>query len=437
MHPVIESGRRGWRWRCYTAKSCRRSTCSSLRRYACKTRCCFWGSTVSHTALALATTTATTHREHNNVQLVQHVIRPRIGPGHHGHGGSYLGVIFFIVHIRPCNLTPDVLIKFRWRDSRLAHSLSNLNVRGKDKLKQRIWTPLVDIVNYDTDSDPQDILETVQPDGTVVYSARLEVPSELCTMNLEKFPFDKQKCSLLLQSLLYNNTDLELLWEHVSPEELRSSLEFTQYSLASIRTTVTVSDHYEELADNYSQLKLYYELGRKLGVHTVAYYFLGFFMVVMSWGSFWLEPNEASGRVNIGIYPMMALIVQYLYSERLQPILLNIKEIWLLVCISFIVSSLMVSAVAHFISRQNKQFKLTLIPQVLRKLLSIVGSKLDKFEWNRGVDENERSTIGTANTVEHVMTSQEFALWMDRLSRVLFPVAFLLFNCIYWFYVYV
>ncbi|XP_050420262.1 pH-sensitive chloride channel 2-like [Adelges cooleyi] len=338
---------------------------------------------------------------------------------------------------RQLNLTPDVLIKFRWRDSRLAHSLSNLNVRGKDKLKQRIWTPLVDIVNYDTDSDPQDILETVQPDGTVIYSARLEVPSELCTMNLEKFPFDKQKCSLLLQSLLYNNTDLELLWEHVSPEELRSSLEFTQYNLASIRTTVTVSDHYEELADNYSQLKLYYELGRKLGVHTVAYYFLGFFMVVMSWGSFWLEPNEASGRVNIGIYPMMALIVQYLYSERLQPILLNIKEIWLLVCISFIVSSLMVSAVAHFISRQNKQFKLTLIPQVLRKLLSIVGSKLDKFEWNRGVDENERSTIARANTVEHVMTSQEFALWMDRLSRVLFPVAFLLFNCIYWFYVYV
>lgn len=53
----------------------------------------------------------------------------------------------------------------------------------------------------------------------------------------------------------------------------------------------------------------------------------------------------------------------------------------------------------------SKQFKLTLIPQVLRKLLSIISRKLDKFEWNRGVDENERSTIARANVGSSFMST--------------------------------
>lgn len=35
------------------------------------------------------------------------------------------------------------------------------------------------------------------------------------------------------------------------------------------------------------------------------------------------------------------------------------------------------------------------------------------------------------------LTPQEIAQWIDRRSRIAFPVAFLVFNCLYWFYVYI
>lgn len=48
---------------------------------------------------------------------------------------------------------------------------------------------------------------------------------------------------MLILSGTYNNTHLELVWEHDSPAVVNSNLRMTEYNLVSIWTNSTVSEY--------------------------------------------------------------------------------------------------------------------------------------------------------------------------------------------------
>ncbi|XP_050432889.1 pH-sensitive chloride channel 2-like isoform X2 [Adelges cooleyi] len=427
--------------------------------------------------------------------------------------------VYFLgsVEAQQLHFTAHVLIRYRWRDSRLVHSSSKSAIQGENKLKERVWTPHVYIVNeHDSNimgSGRQDILVTVQPDGTVLYSARLKV-SLLCMMNLQKFPFDEQTCPLILESWSYNNTHLELLWEHVSPAVVNSNLRMTEYNLVSIWTNATVSEYalmpssseessgndseyssiaiehvhyYGKFAGNYSQLRVYFELEREVGHYIMDYYVPSILLVVVSWVSFWLDPNAVPGRTTLGTSTMLTFITLSRNTGSSLPKVSYIKatEIWFIVCTMFIFGSLVEFAFVNTIWRRKKNVELkkvnskhilksTLTPQMQRKSSS-VDSGIDKFGSNLGVNGHSkgsrratrrtRSMLSVADSNESIvctdpqpledvtirvpnmnenrnvggglftMTPQEIAQWIDRRSRVAFPVTFLVFNCFYWLYV--
>jgi Neurotransmitter-gated ion-channel ligand binding domain. len=66
-------------------------------------------------------------------------------------------------------------MRYRWVDPRLAHNAKE-NYLGEINLRDRVWTPHLYLVNeHDSrimGSGRQDILISVQPDGTVLYSTR-------------------------------------------------------------------------------------------------------------------------------------------------------------------------------------------------------------------------------------------------------------------------
>jgi len=55
--------------------------------------------------------------------------------------------------------------------------------------------------------------------------------------------FAYQHVELIIFSGTYNNTHLELVWEHDSPAVLNSNLRMTEYNLVSIWTDETVSEY--------------------------------------------------------------------------------------------------------------------------------------------------------------------------------------------------
>jgi len=52
-----------------------------------------------------------------------------------------------------------------------------------------------------------------------------------------------QHVEFIIFSGTYNNTHLELVWEHDSPAVLNSNLRMTEYNLVSIWTDETVSEY--------------------------------------------------------------------------------------------------------------------------------------------------------------------------------------------------
>lgn len=67
-------------------------------------------------------------------------------------------------------------------------------------------------------------------------------------------------------------------------------------------------------AGNYSQLIVNFELEREVGHYIMDYYVPSIMLVVVSWVSFWLDPNAVPGRTTLGkYYNNIMIISRYLF----------------------------------------------------------------------------------------------------------------------------
>ncbi|KAL0269984.1 UNVERIFIED_CONTAM: hypothetical protein PYX00_007546 [Menopon gallinae] len=433
--------------------------------------------------------------------------------------------VYFLGSIEAHNLqfTAHILVRFRWQDERLGFEnvTSTVNrVVGEGMLRNHIWVPHVYLVNEHESkmmgADQHDILVTIQPDGTILFSTRMKV-TLFCLMNLQKFPFDQQECPLVLESWTYNMTELLLLWEETEPVIVNEHLHLTEYSL--IRTWPNSSfvsyegpeeaaedafgskSHYGKFAGNYSSLTVKFQLAREVGHYIMDYYVPSILLVVVSWVSFWLDPNAVPGRTTLGTSTMLTFITLTRNTGSSLPKVSYIKatEVWFIVCTAFIFGSLVEFAFVNTIWRRKQNvalkkvnskyiLKSTLTPQLHRKQLhnnmdrcqswpsvveddnkpqdnvfyinnskrnELTVNSIDSIDHDRFSSVNTVTTTDNANDCQNViipiptnpnnppnkgfttMTPQEIANWIDRRSRVVFPAAFIFFNFLYWGFVWI
>ncbi|XP_054257122.1 pH-sensitive chloride channel 2 [Macrosteles quadrilineatus] len=429
--------------------------------------------------------------------------RPQYGNGGKTHVHTRI-YVYFLGSIEAQNLqfTTHILIRYRWRDPRLERNSSLIT--GDNMLMDRIWTPHLYLVNEHESkimgSGRQDVLISIQPDGTILHSTRMKV-TLLCLMNLQKFPFDNQVCPLVLESWTYNTSQLELHWETDSPVMVNKDLQLTEYALLRVSpnkseaqysidetdTSQGVLNYYGKFAGNYSTLVVNFALKREVGHYLMDYYVPSILLVVVSWVTFWLDANAVPGRTTLGTSTMLTFITLSRNIGSSLPKVSYIKatEIWFIVCTGFIFGSLVEFAFVNIIWRRRKNVELkkvnskyilksTLTPQLNRKnntsslgpkcksLSSLSDPGLDSDTNNSQLTVMSLDSIGrdplkeisaTSLTVPVVnfedptpppqspnksfftMTPQEIANWIDRRSRIVFPLAFIIFNCFYWVFV--
>ncbi|GFG35414.1 hypothetical protein Cfor_10139 [Coptotermes formosanus] len=361
-------------------------------------------------------------------------------------------------------------------------------------------------------ADKKDILLTVEPDGTVVLSSRMKV-TLFCLMNLQKFPFDQQQCPLVLESWTHNSSQLTLFWESDSPVTVNKDLHLTEYRLVNLWSNFTVANYsltaevstsfglhsrvYGKFGGNYSALTVRFDLAREVGHYIMDYFVPSILLVVVSWVSFWLDPNAVPGRTTLGTSTMLTFITLTRNTGSSLPKVSYIKatEIWFIVCTAFIFGSLVEFAFVNTIWRRKRNvelkkvnskyiFKSTLTPQLSRKQFHGSSSSIERCQsWPNVVQTDSNSEMKfylgpsdsntlTVNSVESMradpnvgtkddpgqtdlvipvptpgappnnagfttMTPQQIAQWIDRRSRVFFPVSFVVFNALYWGFVWI
>ncbi|XP_024085916.1 glycine receptor subunit alpha-2-like isoform X2 [Cimex lectularius] len=403
---------------------------------------------------------------------------------------SAMMYVYFLGSIEAQNLqfTAHLLVRYKWLDHRLKFNGSI--TEGEETLRSKLWTPHLYLVNeHDSrimGSGKEDVLIQIHPDGTVHYSSRLKV-TLLCLMNLQKFPFDSQLCPLELESWGYNTTQLLLEWENDSPISVNKELQLTEYTLVDTWTNKSMnmyavptgklgnsSIHNSKFSGNYSSLIVYFQLEREVGHYIMDYYVPSILLVVVSWVSFWLDPNAVPGRTTLGTSTMLTFITLSRNIGSSLPKVSYIKatEVWFIVCTLLIFGSLVEFAFVNTIWRRRKNVELkkknsryilksTLTPQQKRKEIAIDRShscsSLEESKQNSASHSQKTSQLTLS--VESIsrnplpnkiffedtdekpasqhkglftMTPQEIAQWIDKRSRLLFPLIFIIFNCLYW-----
>ncbi|CAH1645518.1 unnamed protein product [Spodoptera littoralis] len=431
----------------------------------------------------------------------------------------YVHASAYVYFIQPAeahdlNFKLHFLLQLRWTDPRLAYKLfspDRLKIIGESDLRERIWVPHLYMSNEQSSSlmgtDSKDVLISISPTGEVLFSRRMQAVL-YCWMNLQKFPFDDQTCSMNLESWKYNASILRLMWEKDSPVRLSSELHLTEYSLLDFWTNESVvrGDIVnmrlgEGRSGNYSALKFTFKLGREVGYYLMDYFIPSMMIVAMSWVTFWLQADASAPRITLGTSTMLSFITLASSQAKTLPKVSYIKasEIWFLGCIGFIFSALVEFAFVNTIWRRKKAVSLkkvnskyilksTLTPRLARKELqkelqesspqlsksrscsslnqetstdpagpgynnyltvhsfpsamnlpTITTQSFDDLIGQGGKQQRGNGSEGSDEPPKHnwtTMTPQEIATWIDKRSRIMFPLLFIVFNILYWTFVY-
>ncbi|XP_002068958.2 pH-sensitive chloride channel 2 [Drosophila willistoni] len=407
------------------------------------------------------------------------------------------------------------LLQLSFQDKRLAYKEFERtdNILGQKHLSERLWLPHIFFANERESSilgtDEKDVLTSLSPEGNVIISTRMQA-SLYCWMNFKKFPFDQQYCSTVLESWMYNTSDLLLEWEQESPISFDPEMRLTEYNMGKYwhNTTVVHSDmvnlRHGAFKGDYSSLSFTVNLKREIGFYLLDYYLPSMMIVAISWVSFWLQADASPPRIMLGTSTMLSFITLSSSQSKTLPKVSYIKvsEIWFIGCTFFIFGSLVEFAFVNTIWRRKENIELkkvnskyiiksTLTPRPARRQIggslssdsrarscssldNIVSSTESVRNGNGNVNQgfnnyltvhpnlpiiktecadNVSISSERTNSNDHIvdidkdkketpptfttMTPQEIAMWIDRRSRFVFPVMFLIFNALYWTFVYV
>lgn len=399
------------------------------------------------------------------------------------------------------------LLQLRYTDSRLAFSSyapGRLQpIVGDAALKQLIWVPHIYLTNEQSSNvlgtSEKDMLTSISPNGTVIISFRMQA-TLYCWMNFQKFPFDTQNCTTVLESWMYNTSMLQLHWEPAKPVSFTAQLQLTEYDLDGYlcNESVSISDGFAmthgALAGNYSALSFSVLMTREVGYYVIDYFVPSMLIVMISWVSFWLQADQTPARTMLGCSTMLTFITLTLSQENnLSKVsYVTLSEVWFLVCTFFIFASLMEFAFVNTIWRRESNLQLkkrttkyivrsTFVPRIKRSSRSFNRSASSVSACNKICTRDQNNTVITIETPIIIgsdslsrddsaiglhdsspslsssstatltdatrtpekppqtfatMTPKEVSLWIDRKMRLIFPLAFVVFNALFWTLVY-
>ncbi|XP_063844111.1 glycine receptor subunit alpha-3-like isoform X4 [Scylla paramamosain] len=318
----------------------------------------------------------------------------------------------------------DVFLRQRWNDHRLQLSGNRTRITVLDPAMQaKIWKPDTYFNNVKDASVHKvtmpNILLRIDKNGDILYSMRVTLRLT-CSMEFADYPFDEQVCGSVISS--YANTDDVIIyeWDQDLPIDMPDELEIAQFDLLEDRR-VTESDTQVYVTGNFSSLKVSFDLRRQNGYHVLQTYIPTILIVVISWVSFWLDPNAVPGRVSLGVTTLLTLTTLASGIRAQLPPVSYVKaiDVWIGMCMIMVFGALLEFTFVNWLANKKMIGEPSL---AFRLPLALFGSDEEEDPEPSGADPKEPK-----NYYSHAMA-------IDRLCRGFFPGAFLIFNLIYWPY---
>ncbi|TRY69062.1 hypothetical protein TCAL_04138, partial [Tigriopus californicus] len=165
-----------------------------------------------------------------------------------------------------------------------------------------------------------------------------------CPMNLKLYPLDRQQCSLRVASYGWTTGDLQYIWKTLEPVQIVKDLHLPRFTL-------------EKYISEYSCLTVDLTFKREFSYYLLTIYVPCCMLVIVSWVSFWLDPNAVPARVSLGVTTLLTMSTQTASINNSLPPVAYTKaiDVWTGVCVTFVFSALLEYALVNYASRSDAQ----------------------------------------------------------------------------------
>ncbi|KAL3203716.1 hypothetical protein MRX96_041773 [Rhipicephalus microplus] len=166
------------------------------------------------------------------------------------------------------------------------------------------------------------VLLRIYPSGDILYMLRLKLTFS-CMMNMERYPLDRQVCSIELAS--FSKTTKEV--------ELHGAFQIGEYSC----------------------LRAELNLKRSIGHHLVQSYLPSTLIVVVSWVSFWLDVDAIPARITLGVTTLLTISSESSdHQANLAPVsYVKALDVWMGTCTMFVFAAVLEFTFVSYLARRK------------------------------------------------------------------------------------
>ncbi|XP_054606977.2 gamma-aminobutyric acid receptor subunit rho-3 isoform X1 [Nothobranchius furzeri] len=370
------------------------------------------------------------------------------------------------------DFTMTLYLRHYWKDERLSFpSHSNKSRTFDSRLVKKIWVPDVFFVHskrsFIHDTTTENIMLRVYPDGNILYSVRATVTA-LCSMDFSSFPLDTQNCSLELESCeteihtvcvdAYNENDLMLYWKNGNDSLRTDEIVLSQFFIEHFHASSGLA--FYSSTGWYNRLFINFILRRHIFFFMLQTYFPTMLMVVLSWVSFWIDRRAVPARVSLGMTTVltMSTIITGVSSSMPQVSYVKAVDIYLWTSFLFVFLSVIEYAAVNYCTtlEEMRKMKGGKIPSAFNASQAmafdgcfhdddidlttfhgmaptLTSNPLNTPSQNSDLRPAEGTRLRRQRSVrENVDLLVSNSYMIDSYSRLAFPLAYLLFNTIYW-----
>uniref|UniRef100_T1IP38 Neurotransmitter-gated ion-channel ligand-binding domain-containing protein n=1 Tax=Strigamia maritima TaxID=126957 RepID=T1IP38_STRMM len=333
----------------------------------------------------------------------------------------------------------DCYFRQTWIDRRLAFQGSLDSMTLSINMLQRIWKPDTYFFNgkfsYVHVITVPNKFVRLEKDGRVLYSQRLTVKAS-CLMNLANFPMDHQQCPLQV-GIGYSQENVIYRWNSQRSVIIASDMKMSQFDLVKFP-----SGNATKIMNNgeYSTLLVIFHLQRHMGYFIIQVYAPCTLLVVLSWVAFWINREATADRIALGVTTILTMTFLGMESRSALPKVSYSTALDFFVVISFlfIFATIIQFAFVHYFTKvgSGELYLLPTTPVDFPPAPPDDDEKPDESEVSRVFTLSKRISSIRSKMYRPVTQHREqmnSVSQIDRVSRVIFPLTFLLINLCYWY----
>ncbi|XP_063729130.1 gamma-aminobutyric acid receptor alpha-like [Symsagittifera roscoffensis] len=260
------------------------------------------------------------------------------------------------------------------------------------------------------------------PNGFVelIQKVRLVTP---CTPNVHLFPFDVVQCSLQMSSFGNPIQNVNYSWDSertpggVFVDPKNNDADHLGFD---ILPTGHVAFNCEYGPDTFSCFTATISLKRYYSAYVLQIYVPAFLLVILSWLTFWVNIQATPARASLSVTTVLSMLTLTSRSSAENQKHVSGKvtalDVYIYVCFIFVILAMLEFSLSDFAAshaaKRNKQTHHTLLV-------------------NNSSNHQHKTTPRTSSThwIRSLVTDGEN---VNKVARVVLPIAFSVFNAIYW-----